>query len=359
MNPAYPMATLYVGDLPPEIEEFHLFEKFGSVGPIVSIRVCRDLITKNSLGYAYVNFQNPSDAERVLDTMNFDNIMGKPVRIMWSQRDPSMRKSGLGNIFIKNLDKSIDNKVMYDTFSAFGNILSCKVAVDEEGESKGYGFVHFESEESANNAIAKVNGMLLNGKKVYVGKFINKKERESQYGQKSNQFTNIYVKNLSDEMDSDEKLEKYFTKYGKVLSAKVMVDDSGKSKGFGFVNFEEPEEAEKAVDDLNGKEINKKTIFVCRAQKKSERQAELKKKFEKIKQERLNRYQGVNLYVKNLDDSITDEDLKKEFIQYGEISSAKVMTDSTGRSKGFGFVCFTCQSDATKAVSEMNNRIWC
>lgn len=351
------MATLYVGDLPPEIEEFHLFEKFGSVGPIVSIRVCRDLITKNSLGYAYVNFQNPSDAERVLDTMNFDNIMGKPVRIMWSQRDPSMRKSGLGNIFIKNLDKSIDNKVMYDTFSAFGNILSCKVAVDEEGESKGYGFVHFESEESANNAIAKVNGMLLNGKKVYVGKFINKKERESQYGQKSNQFTNIYVKNLSDEMDSDEKLEKYFTKYGKVLSAKVMVDDSGKSKGFGFVNFEEPEEAEKAVDDLNGKEINKKTIFVCRAQKKSERQAELKKKFEKIKQERLNRYQGVNLYVKNLDDSITDEDLKKEFIQYGEISSAKVMTDSTGRSKGFGFVCFTCQSDATKAVSEMNNRI--
>jgi len=357
MNPAYPMATLYVGDLPPEIEEFHLFEKFGSVGPIVSIRVCRDLITKNSLGYAYVNFQNPSDAERVLDTMNFDNIMGKPVRIMWSQRDPSMRKSGLGNIFIKNLDKSIDNKVMYDTFSAFGNILSCKVAVDEENESRGYGFVHFESEESANNAIAKVNGMLLNGKKVFVGKFINKKERESQNGQKTNQFTNVYVKNLTEDMDTDEKLEKYFSKYGKVVSAKVMVDDSGNCKGFGFVNFEEPEEAEKACEDLNGKEINKKIVYVGRAQKKSERQAELKKKFEKIKQERLNRYQGVNLYVKNLDDSITDEDLKKEFIQYGEISSAKVMTDSTGRSKGFGFVCFTCQSDATKAVSEMNNRI--
>jgi len=357
MNPTYPLATLYVGDLPPEIEEFHLFEKFGSVGPIVSIRVCRDLITKNSLGYAYVNFQNPSDAERVLDTMNFDTIMGKPVRIMWSQRDPSMRKSGLGNIFIKNLDKSIDNKVMYDTFSAFGNILSCKVAVDEEGESKGYGFVHFESEESANNAIAKVNGMLLNGKKVYVGKFINRKERESQNGQRSNQFTNVYVKNLTEDMDTDEKLEKYFTKYGKVVSAKVMVDDTGKTKGFGFVNFEEPTEAEKAVEDLNGKEINKKIVFVGRAQKKSERLAELKKRFEKLKQERLNRYQGVNLYVKNLDDSITDEDLKKEFIQYGEISSAKVMTDSTGRSKGFGFVCFTCQSDATKAVSEMNNRI--
>ena len=66
-------------------------------------------------------------AERALDTMNYDTLKGKPIRVMWSQRDPSLSGSGVGIVFIKNLDKSIDNKAMYDTFSAFGNILSCKV----------------------------------------------------------------------------------------------------------------------------------------------------------------------------------------------------------------------------------------
>lgn len=349
------MASLYVGDLHADITEAMLFEKFSTIGPVLSIRVCRDVISRRSLGYAYVNFQQPADAERVLDTMNFDLVKGRPIRIMWSQRDPSLRKSGVGNVFIKNLDKAIDNKAMYDTFSTFGAILSCKVAQDETGASKGYGFVHFETEEAANLSIDKVNGMLLNDKKVFVGRFIPRKEREKELGEKAKLYTNVYVKNFGDEFN-DETLYEAFKPFGEITSHRVMVKD-GKSRGFGFVAFESADAAEEAVKALNGNKLSDdKTLYVGRAQKKIERQMELKRKFEQIKIERMSRYQGVNLYVKNLDDTIDDERLRKEFTPFGTITSAKVMLED-GRSKGFGFVCFSAAEEATKAVTEMNGRI--
>uniref|UniRef100_A0A8C6NYT8 Polyadenylate-binding protein n=1 Tax=Nothobranchius furzeri TaxID=105023 RepID=A0A8C6NYT8_NOTFU len=353
-GPAYPLASLYVGDLHPDVTEAMLYQKFSPAGPIMSIRVCRDIITRRSLGYAYINFQQPADAECALDTMNYDVIKGRPIRIMWSQRDPALRKSGVGNIFIKNMDESIDNKALYDTFSAFGNILSCKVVCDEKG-SKGYGFVHFETQEAANRAIETMNGMLLNDRKVFVGHFKSRKEREVEFGTKVVKFTNVYIKNFGEDL-TDEKLKEMFSAFGRTLSVRVMKDEKSRSRGFGFVNYAHHEDAQKAVEGMNGKEISGKIIYVGRAQKRLERQGELKRKFDQIKQDRIQRYQGVNLYVKNLDDSIDDERLRKEFSPYGTITSAKVMTDA-GQSKGFGFVCFSSPEEATKAVTEMNGRI--
>jgi len=275
---------------------------------------------------------------------------------MWSQRDPALRKTGQGNIFIKNLDELIDNKALHDTFAAFGNVLSCKVAIDEHGRSKGYGFVHYETGEAADNAIKAVNGMLLNDKKVYVGHHISRKERQSKLDEMKAQFTNLYVKNLDPEM-AQEDFEKLFTQFGSVTSALISVDEEGKSKGFGFVNFDNHEEAQKAVDTLHDIEHNGRKLFVSRAQKKAEREEELRRSYEQAKMEKLSKYQGVNLYIKNLEDDVDDDKLRAEFEVFGTVTSCKVMRDEKGTSKGFGFVCFSTPDEATKAVAEMNNKM--
>jgi len=352
---SYSSASLYVGDLNPDVGETQLFEIFKQVGPVASIRVCRDSTTRRSLGYAYVNYLSLPDAMRALDLFNFQEIKGRPCRIMWSQRDPSLRKTGSGNIFIKNLDKSIDNKILYDTFSTFGNILSCKISVNEQGISRGFGFVHYETHEAAEEAIAKTNEKLLKNKKIYVGFFVTKKERDASDAA-SPKWTNIFVKNLSKTV-TDEKFREIFDKFGPITSAIVVKDSNGTSKGFGFVNYEVHDHAKAAIEALNGNEIDEMKIFVGRAQKKSDREKELREMFEKLKRERMNKYQGVNLYVKNLDENIDDAKLRQEFSSCGTITSAKVMTDEKGSSKGFGFVCFSTPDEATKAVTEMNSKM--
>lgn len=107
---------------------------------------------------------------------------------------------------------------------------------------------------------------------------------------------------------------------------------------------------------MNGKILKGNQIYVGRAQNKAERQSELKHKFEQIRQGKLARCEGANLYVKNLEDDIDNRRLKREFSLFGTITSARVMMEA-GSSKGFGFVCYTSPEEANKAIMAMNGKI--
>ncbi|KAJ1436740.1 RNA-binding domain superfamily [Sesbania bispinosa] len=164
-------------------------------------------------------------------------------------------------------------------------------STDGSGQSKGYGFVQFDNEESAQNAIDKLNGMLINDKQVYV----------------------------------DEDLKKTFGEYGTITSAVVMRDAD--------------------------------------AQKKSEREHELKGRFEQSIKEAVDKYQGVNLYLKNLDDSFSDEKLKELFLefeirQYIYFHLFYRLCETQAESVGSGFVAFSTPEEALRAVTwEMNGRM--
>ncbi|EYU37653.1 hypothetical protein ABFS82_02G036600 [Erythranthe guttata] len=351
---APPVTSLYVGDLEANITDSQLYDLFQQIGEVVSVRICRDLTSRESLGYGYVNYGDPQHAERALEELNFTPFNGRPIRIMYSHRDPSVRRSGAGNIYIKNLDKEIDHKALHDTFSTFGNILSCKVATDSSDQSMGYGFVQYASEDSAQRAIESLNGMLLNGKQVYVGPFLRKQEREMSVDK--TKFKNVFVKNLSDST-TEADLDKIFGEYGSLTSAAVMRNEDGTSKCFGFVNFESAEDAARAVESLNGQKFDNKEWYVGRAQKKSEREMELKHRLDQSLKEAAENSQGTNLYVKNLDDGIDDDKLKELFSPFGSITSCKVMRDPKGISRGSGFVAFSSPDEANRALSEMNGKI--
>ena len=186
--------------------------------------------------------------------------------------------------------------------------------------------------------------MLLKGRKVFVGRFVPKSESQNSNG-KDRCFTNVY---------------------GGGIGLKLMYKmgfQPGKGLGKHLNGITKPIEVKKRVGlhGLGYKEEgmgNEKMLYVARAQRKGERQEQLKRQFEELRQKRVNRYKGINAYDRNLDESIDDKRLQREFSAFDKISSAKVMCDNlAGRSRGFGFVCFSTPEEAQKANNEMNNRI--
>ena len=114
----------------------------------------------------------------------------------------------------------------------------------------------------------------------FVGRFMSRRERIEKYGTTPQHFTNIYIKNFPEEVDTDEKLRAMFETFGRVVSCKVMLDKDNKSRGFGFCSFDNPADAEKAVSEMNDKiQESGKTLYVGRAQKRYEREAELRARF--------------------------------------------------------------------------------
>lgn len=144
-------------------------------------------------------------------------------------------------------------------------------------------------------------------------------------------------------------------------------DETGKSAGFGFVNFTDNAGAARAIDDFHGhkwksnegtSEEEEKELYVSKHVKKEQRKQDLRKVHEMKRFENQAKYRGVNLYVKNLDDTVDDEALRDAFAQFGTITSAKVMRDEKSASRGFGFVCFGSSEEASGAITSMNGQLF-
>jgi len=178
-------ATVWVGGLEGQVTEELIWELMLQAGPLVTVHVPRDKITGEHSGYAFVEFGSEEDADYAMKIMNMVRLYGKPLKINKASRDRKDMDVG-ANVFVGNLDPEVDEALLYNTFSAFGQVLSAKVMLDDDGTSKGFGFINFADFESSDAAIMAMSGQFLCYRPIHVS-YAYKKEggKGERHGQKS------------------------------------------------------------------------------------------------------------------------------------------------------------------------------
>ncbi|KAL5729426.1 hypothetical protein ACHQM5_002381 [Ranunculus cassubicifolius] len=154
-------ATIYVGNLSPQL--------FAQVGVINNIYVPKDRVTNLPQGYAFVEFNREQDADYAIKVLPMIKLYGQPIRINMASQSGKPVDVG-ANLFVGNLDPDVDEKLLHDTFSAFGLIVSNpKVARNPEtGNSQGFGFLSFDCFEASDAAIATMNNQFLCNRQITV-----------------------------------------------------------------------------------------------------------------------------------------------------------------------------------------------
>ena len=142
----------------------------------------KDRITSQHQGYGFCEFGSADDAEYAVKIMNMVQLFGKPLRVNKASHDK--RNADVGaNIFVGNLAAEVDEKLLHDTFSAFGTILMSKVGRDPDtGAHKGFGFINYDSFDCSDAAIQSMNGQWLCNKQLTISYAFKKDGKGERHG---------------------------------------------------------------------------------------------------------------------------------------------------------------------------------
>lgn len=176
-------ATCYVGNLDERIGEELLWELMLQTGPVVNVHMPKDKVSGKHLGYGFAEYRSEEDAEYAIKVLNMVKVYGKPIKVNKASQDKKALDVG-ANIFIGNLDTAVDEKLLYDTFTAFGGISQTpKIMYDiETGQSKGYAFVAYDSFEASDLAIECMNGQFLCNRPIIVQYAFKKETPGERHG---------------------------------------------------------------------------------------------------------------------------------------------------------------------------------
>jgi len=326
-----PPGSLYIGDLAPAVDDGILWDVFSQVGELQSVKVVRDPRTFRSRGFGFVNFWSMQAAEEAIAELNYASICGMPCRIMWASARFEERNQA-SNLFVSNLDLSLDTYGLSRMMGVFGEVVSCKVEMDNKGASRGYGFVHFETEEAAEMAMRLANGLMIGDKHIAIEKFVPGEDRQHP--------GRLVVKRFAPETQPQD-LKELFEKVAPVEAVEMKIDWYGQP--YANVIAKDAEAGQKMVDHFADQELQ---VAFARTWKQRKEEAD-------EKEPNGAEPETVDLFVGGLAPTADSAALTALFARF-EPTKAVVITYPDGESRGFGFVSFTTAESAAEAIKEMH-----
>ncbi|XP_077445000.1 ELAV-like protein 2 isoform X11 [Stigmatopora argus] len=299
--------NLIVNYLPQSMTQEELKSLFGSIGEIESCKLVRDKITASiagqSLGYGFVNYVDPKDAEKAISTLNGLRLQTKTIKVSYAR--PSSASIRDANLYVSGLPKTMTEAELEQLFSQYGRIITSRILVNQvTGLSRGVGFIRFDRRAEAEEAIKGLHCQKPPGAAEPITvKFANNPSQKSSqallsqlyhspnrrldnllnmaYGVKRFQPVPmdgvnslagmnlpspnawcIFVYNLAPDAD-ESVLWQMFGPFGAVTNVKVIRDfNTNKCKGFGFVTMTNYDEAAVAIGSLNGYRLGDRVLQV-------------------------------------------------------------------------------------------------
>lgn len=322
-------SSLIVNYLPQTMTQDEVRSLFATVGELESCKLIRDkvtvmegslnspLITGHSLGYAFVNFIRPEDAERAIRTMNGLKLQNKTIKVSYSR--PSSAQIKGANLYVSGLPRHLTKDGLEAIFSPYGRIITSRILYEnvpgenQPGASRGVGFIRFDQRQQAETAIEKLDGTTPDGNidpikvkfanapatrqnKVMLqpfgsyprqmsgnvgniaGPILNMRStagrfRYSPLGGVGDMLSGnmndsnssgwcLFIYNLGPETE-ESALWQLFGPFGAVQSVKVIRDlQTYECKGFGFVTMTNYDDALMAIQALNGYMMGNRVLQV-------------------------------------------------------------------------------------------------
>jgi RNA recognition motif-containing protein len=379
---------IYVGNLSWDVTWRELKDHMKTTGFEVTRADVLKTPDGRSKGCGIVEFAETDGARKAVLTLNDTDLMGRQIFVR-EDREDAGEKGGDGDVmsnadtlengggsgsgwvqaqsrrvYVGNLSWDVAWQDLKDRMRNAGDVVFAQVMTEPDGRSKGCGIVEYQTAEEAQEAINTLTDSELKGRMIFV-----REDREitgatctgvasgrGSRGNSQSSSCSVYVGNLSYDTAWQD-LKDHMRQAGNVNQANVLTTDNGRSKGCGIVLYQKPQEAARAIRELQNSDLNGRPIFV-----REDRETPSGPSHDNGGGGVAFRGRdgvdgggsGSQLFVGNLSWDVDWRALKDHFSPYGDVDRADVGQGPDGRSKGFGTVRFFKAEEAQKAISTLN-----